>query len=426
MSNTDWLTVAGIVVLLITSAFFAMAETAFVRMNRIRAMSLEEEGRKGAKRLAALLQEPENTLNLVLLFLLIGQLVAGTLVGLLFEGKLGGYGVLIGTVGEVIVFFVLAEVAPKTFAVQHTEAAALRLSGPLWAITSFPPLRALSRVLIWVANVILPGKGLKKGPYTTEEDIRTMADVAADEQVIEREERRLIHSIFEFGDTVVREVMVPRPDMVGVETDSTVDSALEKAITAGYSRLPAFGEGPDDILGLVYLKDIIRRTRENGGAHGTLRELVRPAVFVPEQKKVAELLREMQRDKFHMAIVIDEYGGTAGLVTLEDLLEEIVGEIVDEYDVEAPKVERLPDGGLRVAGGTPIDEVNELLEIELPDTDWDTVGGLMFNLLGHVPVEGEAVDFQGLEFRAERVQGRRILTVRITPKESEPAESAAP
>ena len=425
MTNTDWLTVAGITVLLMTSAFFAMAETAFVRMNRIRAMSLEEEGRKGAKRLSALLQEPENTLNLVLLFLLIGQLVTGTLVGVLFEGRFGGYGVLIGTVGEVIVFFVLAEVAPKTYAVQHTESAALRLSGPLWAITSFPPLRALSRVLIWIANVLLPGKGLKKGPYTTEEDIRTMADVAADEEVIEREERRLIHSIFEFGDTVVREVMVPRPDMIGVEAEGTVDAALQKAIEAGYSRMPAFGEGPDDIVGLVYLKDIIRRTRENGGAHGTLRELVRPAVFVPEQKRVAELLREMQQDKFHMAVVIDEYGGTAGLVTLEDLLEEIVGEIVDEYDVEGPKVERLPDGGVRVAGGTPIDEVNELLDVELPDTDWDTVGGLMFNLLGHVPVEGETVEFQGLEFRAERVQGRRIRTVRITPKETEPAESAA-
>jgi CBS domain containing-hemolysin-like protein len=432
VSQTDWLTVAGIGVLLVTSAFFAMAETAFVRMNRIRAMSLEEEGRKGAKRLALLLQEPENTLNLVLLFLLIGQLVAGTLVGVLFEGRFGGYGVLIGTVGEVVIFFVLAEVAPKTYAVQHTESAALRLSRPLWALTSFPPLKALSRFLIWVANVILPGKGLKKGPYTTEEDIRTMADVAADEQVIEREERRLIHSIFEFGDTVVREVMIPRPDMVGVEADGSVDAALEKAIGAGYSRLPAYGEGPDDILGLVYLKDIVRRTRENSGgspaspnANGTLRELVRPAVFVPEQKRVAELLREMQKDKFHMAVVIDEYGGTAGLVTLEDLLEEIVGEIVDEYDVEAPKVERLPDGGLRVAGGTPIDEVNELLEVELPDTDWDTVGGLMFNLLGHVPDEDEAVDFQGLEFRAERVQGRRILTVRITPKESEPVETTA-
>jgi CBS domain containing-hemolysin-like protein len=424
VSNSDWLTLAAIVVLLFTSAFFAMAETALVRMNRIRAMSLEEEGRRGSKRLASLLEEPENALNLILLFLLICQLTAGTLVGVLAEGRLGGYGVLLGTVVEVIVFFVIAEVAPKTYAVQHTERAALRLAGAIYLLTNFPPLRAFSKILIGVANVVLPGKGLKKGPYTTEEDIRTMADVAADEQVIEREERRLIHSIFEFGDTVAREVMVPRPDMVGVEADATVDAALEKAIQAGYSRLPAYGEGPDDILGLVYLKDIVRRTREDG-PHGTLRELVRPAVFVPEQKRVAELLREMQKDKFHMAVVIDEYGGTAGLVTLEDLLEEIVGEIVDEYDVEEPRVERLPDGGLRVAGGTPIDEVNELLDMELPDTDWDTVGGLMFNLLGHVPEEGEAVDFQGLEFRAERVQGRRILTVRITPKESEPAESAA-
>jgi len=426
VSTADWLTLVAIFVLLMTSAVFAMAETAFVRINRIRAMTLEEEGRRGANKLVTLLDQPENTLNPVLLILLIGQLVTGTLVGILVEGRLGGYGILIGTVAEVIIFFVIAEVAPKTYAVQHTETAALRLSGLLWAVTRFPPLRVLSKALIGVANVLLPGKGLKKGPYTTEEDIRQMADVAAEEQVIEREERRLIHSIFEFGDTVVREVMVPRPDMIGVEADATVDEALEKAIAAGVSRLPAFGEGPDDILGLVYLKDIVRRTRENSeGAHGTLRELVRPAVFVPEQKKVAELLREMQKDKFHMAIVIDEYGGTAGLVTLEDLLEEIVGEIVDEYDVEAPKVERLPDGGLRVAGGTPIDEVNELLEIELPETDWDTVGGLMFNLLGHVPVEGETVDFQGLEFRAERVQRRRILTVRITPKESEPAESAA-
>ncbi|HEV3363736.1 MAG TPA: hemolysin family protein [Acidimicrobiia bacterium] len=426
MSDQDWLIFAGIIFLLIASAVLAMAETSFVRINRIRAMTLQEEGRRGADKLLKLLEQPETALNLVLLLVLICQLTAATLVGVLVERKLGGYGLVAGTAVEVIAFFVFAEVAPKTYAIQHTEAAALRLSGLLWALTRIPPLRLISRVLIGVANVVLPGKGLKKGPYTTEEDIRTMADVAAEEEVIEREERRLIHSIFEFGDTVVREVMVPRPDMVGVEADAPVDDALEKAISAGYSRLPAYGDGPDDILGLVYLKDIIRRTREkNGDGHGTVRELVRPAVFVPEQKRVAELLREMQKDKFHMAVVIDEYGGTAGLVTLEDLLEEIVGEIVDEYDVEAPRVERLPDGGLRVAGGTPIDEVNELLGVELPETDWDTVGGLMFNLLGHVPVEGEPVDFQGLEFRAERVQRRRILTVRITPKESEPAESAA-
>jgi putative hemolysin len=423
VSDQDWLTLAGIILLLIMSAVLAMAETSFVRINRIRAMTLHEEGRKGADRLLKLMEQPETALNLVLLLVLICQLTAATLVGVLVERKLGGYGLLAGTAIEVVAFFVFAEVAPKTYAVQNTEKAALRLSGFLWALTRIPPLRLISRVLIAVANIVLPGKGLKKGPYTTEEDIRTMADVAAEEEVIEREERRLIHSIFEFGDTVVREVMVPRPDMIGVEADASVDEALAKAIGAGFSRLPVYGEGPDDILGLVYLKDIIRRTRvSNGEGHGTIRELVRPAVFVPEQKRVAELLREMQQDKFHMAVVVDEYGGTAGIVTLEDLLEEIVGEIVDEYDVEAPKVERLPGGGLRVAGGTPIDEVNELLDVELPDTDWDTVGGLMFNLLGHVPVEGETVEFAGLEFRAERVQGRRILTVRITPRETEPAD----
>ena len=423
MSDQDWLTLGGIILLLIMSAILAMAETSFVRINRIRAMTLQEEGRRGADRLLKLLEQPETALNLVLLLVLICQLTAATLVGVLVERKLGGYGLLAGTAVEVVAFFVFAEVAPKTYAIQHTESAALRLSGFLYFLTRIPPLRIISRILIAVANIVLPGKGLKKGPYTTEEDIRTMADVAAEEEVIEREERRLIHSIFEFGDTVVREVMVPRPDMIGVEAEASVDQALEKAIGAGYSRLPVYGEGPDDILGLVYLKDVIRRTRENGdGPHGTVGELVRPAQFVPEQKRVAELLREMQQNKFHMAVVIDEYGGTAGIVTLEDLLEEIVGEIVDEYDVEAPKVERLPDGGLRVAGGTPIDEVNELLDVELPDTDWDTVGGLMFNVLGHVPVEGETFEFQGLEFRAERVQGRRIRIVRITPKETEPAD----
>jgi len=425
MEGRDWLILAVVVVLLITSGIFAMAETAFVRMNRIRALTLEEEGRKGAQRLVALMEKPETALNLVLLFLLITQLTAATLVGVLVEGRFGGYGVLVGTVVEVIAFFVLAEVAPKTYAVQHTETAALRVAPLLWVITHFPPLRILSRLLIGLANVMLPGKGLKEGPYTSEEEIRTMADVAAQEQVIEREERRLIHSIFEFGDTVVREVMVPRTDMVAVEDDSTVDAALEKAIKAGFSRLPVFTENHDNILGLVYLKDIVRKVRENGtGAR--LRDLVRPAVFVPEQKRVAELLREMQTEKFHMAIVVDEYGGTAGLVTLEDLLEEIVGEIVDEYDVEEPRVEQLADGSLLVAGRTSIDEVNEVLDVELPATEWDTVGGLMFNLLGHVPVEGESVAFDDLVFKAERVQGRRISKVRIERTVPEAAEAPSP
>jgi CBS domain containing-hemolysin-like protein len=396
------------------SIFFAASETAFVRMNRIRAIALEEEGNKRAHRLVVMLEHPEQTLNVVLLMVLVSQLTSATLIGVLLEGTAGTLGVVLGIVLQIVLFFVIGEVAPKTFAVQHTERAALALTPMLWFLTNFAPLRWLSSLLIGIANVVLPGRGLKQGPFVTEEDLRTMADVAANEDSIEREERRLIHSIFEFGDTVVREVMLPRPDMVAVDADDSIEEAIERAIERGFSRLPVCEEhSTDNIIGLVYLKDLVRRARAGEEAN-PVRVAVRPAIFVPEQKRVAELLREMRTKQFHMAIVIDEHGGTSGLVTLEDLLEEIVGEIADEYDVEMPAVERLPDGSLRVPGRTPIDEVSEALGTELPDEEWDTVGGLILNLLGHVPDEGETVRFQGLELRTERVQGRRIASVRIT------------
>jgi putative hemolysin len=420
MATSDWLIVLAVVVLFVFSVFLALAETAFVRVNRIRALALSEEGRKGAKRLAWMLERPEQTLNSLLLLVLVSQLTSATLLGVLLEGQAGALGVVIGIVLQIVVFFVIGEVAPKTYAVQHPDRAALFATPFLYGITVFPPLRVLSRSLIGLANVILPGRGLKEGPFVTEDDLRAMADVAADEAVIEREESRLIHSIFEFGDTVVREVMLPRPDMVAIEADATVEAAIERAIEGGYSRIPAYEETTDNIVGLVYLKDLVRRARVGHGAE-TLRASLRPAVFVPEQKRVAELLREMQTKQFHMAIVVDEHGGTAGLVTMEDLLEEIVGEITDEYDVEAPGPERLPDGSLRVPGRMSIDDLSEELGVELPDTEWDTVGGLVFNLLGHVPEEGEAVRFQGLEFRTERVQGRRIALVRITRVAPTPA-----
>ena len=416
MSSADWAIVALIVVLYGISMFLALAETAFVRMNRVRAMALEEEGRKGAARLVEMLENPTATLNSVLLLLLVSQLTSATLLGVVLEGAFGTLGVVIGVVLQIVVFFVVAEVAPKTYAIQHTDKAALSVSGFLWAITHFPPLRLLSRGLIGLANVLLPGKGLKEGPFVTEEEIRQMADVAADEAVIEGEERRLIHSIFEFGDTVVREVMLPRPDMTAIEAGESIEVAISLAIDRGFSRLPVYEDTTDNILGLVYLKDLVRRARAGEGER-FVRDAAREAVFVPEQKRVAELLREMQKEKFHMAIVVDEHGGTAGLVTLEDVVEEIVGEIVDEYDIETPHLEYLGDGSLRVRGRTNIDEVNEALEVELPDDEWDTVGGLVFNLLGKVPDEGETVRIQGLEFRTERVEGHRIASVLIVPVE---------
>jgi CBS domain containing-hemolysin-like protein len=429
MTGADWAIVAVVVVLFVASIFFAASETAFTRMSRIRALALAEDGNRRARRLLVMLEHPERTLNVVLLMVLVAQLTTATLIGVLLEGTAGGLGVVIGIVLQIFLFFVVGEVAPKTFSVQHTERAALALTPMLWFLTNLAPLRWLSNLLIGVANVVLPGKGLKRGPFVTEEEIRTMADVAASEDAIETEERRLIHSIFEFGDTVVREVMLPRPDMVAVDASDSIEDAIERAIERGYSRLPVCEEGSTDhIVGLVYLKDLVRQARAGEGKQ-EVRVAVRPATFVPEQKKVSELLSEMRTKQFHMAIVIDEYGGTSGLVTLEDLLEEIVGEIADEYDVELPAVERLPDGSVRVRGSTPIDEVSEELGTDLPDTEWDTVGGLILNLLGHVPEEGEVVRFEELELRAERVQGHRIVSVRIIPHEaapeSAPAEAAA-
>jgi putative hemolysin len=416
--------IVAVAVLFAASAVLAMSETAFVKASRIKLATLAEQGDRRAARVVGLLDHQERTLNSVLLLLLGCQMVSATLVGSVLEPTFGTAGLLLGSLLEITVFFTFAEVAPKTYAVTHPERAVLQVSGLLSFVTHFAPLRTLTRGFIGLANIVLPGRGLAKGPFVTENEILTMADVAADEEEIETEERELIHSIFEFGDTVVREVMLPRPDMIAVEADATVDEAVNTMISAGYSRVPAYERSTDNIIGLIYLKDLVGLQTEAQGSE-PVRGAVREAVYVPESKRVAELLREMQQQKYHMAIVVDEYGGTAGLVTLEDLLEEIVGEITDEYDVEEPQVEHLPDGSLRCPGRTPIDDVNEELDAHLPDDEWDTVGGLVFNTLGHVPDEGECVVVDGLEICAERVQGRRIVSVLVhrVPASDEVPES---
>ncbi|HEX7458979.1 MAG TPA: hemolysin family protein, partial [Acidimicrobiales bacterium] len=241
--------------------------------------------------------------------------------------------------------------------------------------------------------------------------------------VIETEERALIHSIIEFGDTVVREVMVPRPDMVTIGSEVTVEAALDLALEAGRSRLPTIEQQIDDVIGIAFTKDMIRIVRSGHGGE-PIGTHVREARFVPETKRVADLMREMQSETFHLAVVVNEYGGTAGLVTLEDLIEELVGEIVDEFDVEEAPVEQLPGGGLRVSARLPVDEVNDLLDARLPTGAWDTVGGLVFDLLGHVPVAGESVTSDGLRLVVDRVNGRRIERVSIEPVAGAPTGTA--
>jgi putative hemolysin len=410
-SGADWIMLGAVVVLFFTSMLLALAETSLVRTSKPKAQALAEGGDKRSRTLLALVLD-QGWLNPVLLVALAAQLVQSTLLGVLAARLLGPLGVVAVTVVNVTLFFIFAEVAPKTWAIQHTERAALRVAGPVRALAAFPPLRLLSSLLIKITNVILPGKGLVRGPYVSEEELLAVADLALEEEVIEADERRMIESVIEMGDTVVREIMVPRTDMVTVTSEFRIADAMEVVILNGYSRLPVTGAGVDDIVGIVLAKDLMRAERD-GGEDRPVSELLRPAQHVPETKRVAELLREMQQERFHMAIVVDEYGGTAGLVTLEDIIEELLGEIVDEFDVEDPMIEPLPGGGVRVDARMALDEVNDLLHADLPEGDWDTIGGLLLSALGHVPAEGETVEVGGWHLAAHRIQGRRISRVNI-------------
>jgi putative hemolysin len=410
----DMVLLIVVLVLLAASALLALAETSLVRMSRAKAMALVEDGRRGARVLVRLTENPQGFLNPVLLLVLICQLVVATLVGILASSWFGAWGVAAATVFEIVVIFVFGEAVPKNWAVRHPERAALFSAPLVSALVRFWPVRILSGALIGLANLLIGQKGQYLGSHVTESELLAMADVALEGDVIETGERALIHSIIEFGDTVVREVMVPRPDMVTVGADETVEAVLERALEVGFSRLPTVDQQVDDVVGIAYMKDMIRLVRA-GRENDAVRSHLRSAHFVPETKRVADLMREMQAEKFHQAVVVNEYGGTAGLVTLEDLIEELVGEIVDEFDVEEPPVERLDSGELRVNARLAVDEVNELIDASLPTGAWDTVGGLVFDLLGHVPVAGESLTVDGLRLVVDRVNGRRIERVRIVP-----------
>ena len=414
--------VVTVVVLVVLAGFFAMAETALTRMSRVKAVTLQEEGHRGAKALLKVVNAPERYINPILLLVLVCHTLMATLVGTVV-GPYGVIGFVASYLVELVVIFVLAESGPKTFAVQRTEKAALLAAPAIVAIAGFPPIRLLTRGLIGLANLLFPGSGSPVGPSTSEQELLALATEAEQEEVIESEERELIHSIIEFGDTITREVMVARPDMVSVDAASSVDDALEILLLAGYSRMPVHNRSIDDIRGLVYLKDLVRASRDGRGTE-SVDALVREAHIVPETKRVAVLMREMQLGQFHMAVVVDEYGGVAGIVTLEDLIEELVGEIVDEYDTEEPLLQEVGDGAWSVAGTIPVDEINERLALGVPeDDDWDTLGGYLFHRLGHVPDIGEHVESNGHLFTVEKMGANRIDRIRIEPASNGSAEA---
>jgi CBS domain containing-hemolysin-like protein len=413
---------AVVAILVLFGSLLAVAETSISRMSRVRAIALREEGRRNAALLEQIEADPARYLNSIYLAVMLAQNGSAILVAVLAQRSFGNLGITLISVGFTLLYFVVVEAMSKTFGILHSDRAALAVAPLVWflgRVLAYP-----TRALIGLANILLPGKGLKTGPFVSEEDIRSMAEVASEEEAIEEREKEMIHSIFEFGDTVVRDVMVPRPDIVAIDASRSFNDVLDRVILHGYSRIPLYRENLDDIVGVVYAKDVLRQI--HAGRHdGRLEDIARKPFFVPESKKVAELLRDMQKEKFHMAIVVDEFGSVAGLVTLEDLLEEIVGEIFDEYDREEPNIEPAGENRFRVNARLPVDELNELLDLDLPNSEWDTVGGLMMGVLGRLPEQGEQVEYDGLRFSAERVHGRRIAKVMVERINGEAGEPSA-
>jgi len=406
--------------LVVLGGLFSAADAALGAFSPARAEELVEERKAGAKRLVALLADPARYLNTVLLLRLLCEVAATVLVTLelsdLYDGSWWAT-VLTALAVMLVVSFVAIGVAPRTLGRQHNERVALLAAGPVTAIARV--LGPLPRLLILVGNALTPGKGFREGPFNTETELRELVDLAEASSVIEGDERRMIHSVFELGDTTARAGMVPRGGGVYIERHKNLRQTMSLFLRSGFSRMPVVDDNLDVVVGIAYLKDISKRVFDRQAAETTeqVESMMRPVFHVPDSKPVDDLLREMQAERRHIAVVVDEYGGTAGIATIEDILEEIVGEITDEFDSAEASVEELPDGSRRVPSRFPVDDLVEILGVDIDDDEVDSVGGLMAKYLGKVPIPGSTVEVEGLLFQAEEAKGRRnrVGTVLIAP-----------
>jgi CBS domain containing-hemolysin-like protein len=411
VTSTDVLLLVLAAALVPLGGLFAAMDAALAVVSPARVAELAGVGprARAARRLSALLTDRPRYANLLLLLRVACEVLATVLVTvtLMDSFGFGWQAVVITAVAMTVVSYVLVGVGPRTLGRQHPYSVALLTAGLIQFLGQiFGPLASL---LILVGNAITPGRGFREGPFATETELRELVDLFEARGVVQHGERDMIHSVFELGDTIVREVMVPRTEIVWIEQDKHVRQGLALALRSGFSRIPVIGENLDDVVGVAYLKDLVRRMRDPNDPDGNtpLSELMRPPSFVPESKPVDELLREMQAGRIHMAIVIDEYGGTAGLVTIEDILEEIVGEITDEYDDERPPVEWLDSDTARVTSRLSVQDLAELFGVHLDDDEVDTVAGLLAHVLGRVPIPGAQVEVDGLRLTAENATGRR-------------------
>ncbi|HZZ66206.1 MAG TPA: hemolysin family protein [Candidatus Baltobacteraceae bacterium] len=420
-----WYEILALVVLVLLAAFFAASEAALVSVSRLRARSMAERGIARARAVEELTDDRNRFLTSILVGNTIILLVADSLATYVFIRAGIPNGAIISTVVMTFVLLLFGEIIPKTLAVSDNERWALRLAPAMqrmaWLLTP------LVMFFQWMTNVLLRPFGIRHAHqlFVTEEDIRTLVNVGAEQKVLEEQEREMIHSVIEFGDTIVREVMTPRPNIVAVSVEDSPQRALDMVIAEGYSKLPVYQDSKDDIIGVVHDRELLIALANGSLSSTSLRSMMRPVEHVPENKKIAELLREMQRNKFTLAIVVDEYGGTAGLVTMEDLLEEIVGEIRDEHDEgEEEPVRILDEHEAVIDAGVNIEDVNAKLGTHLPHEEFETIGGFTVGLFGRLPNEGEEVEATDhTRLRVERMRGRRIVAVRIFTNGTLPAQT---
>jgi CBS domain containing-hemolysin-like protein len=431
MEGSDYLTLAAAIVLVVFGGVFAAVDAALNTLSKARVEELAKSERAGAVRLAKVLYDRPRYVNLVVLLRVACEVTATVLVVALLGDIFSlPNALLLSALIMLVTSFVAIGVGPRTLGRQHAYAIALAAAVPLRMIGFL--LNPLSRLMILVGNALTPGKGFREGPFTSEIELRELVDLAQERGVVAEDEHRMIQSVFELGDTSARSVMVPRTEMVWIEASKSAGQATSLAVRSGHSRLPVIGENVDDVVGVVYLKDIVRRTYNSvdGGRSVTVESLMRPAVFVPDSKPLDSLLREMQRDRNHLVMLVDEYGGIAGLVTIEDILEEIVGEIADEYDTgEVAPIEDLGDGGYRVSARLPLADLGELFDLEIEEDDIETVGGLVAYVLGRVPLPGTSLETHGLRLRTEggedmrgRIRVSTVVVHRVEQNESDDAQ----
>ena len=414
LDSNAWETFA-LIALILAAAFFAASEAALISITRVRARGMLERGVNGAAHVVKITDDRNRLLSSVLVGNTAVLLAADSLATYLFI-KMGlPHAAIWSTVIMTVAILLFGEILPKTVAVAHAETWAVRLAPAMdrvaWILT--PIVRAMLFLTNFMARLF--GGASVHGPFVTEEDIRALVNVGAEQRVLEEQEREMIHSIIEFGDTIVREVMKPRPDIVAAPVTSSPRHALDLVVREGYSKLPVYEETIDNVIGVIHDRELLISLANGTLASVPLRALMRPVHVVPETKRVSELLREMQRGKYSLAVVIDEYGGTAGLVTMEDLLEEIVGEIRDEHDEgEEEPIRIISTDEASVDSGANIEDVNARLGTSLPYDEFETIGGYTVGLFGHLPSEGEEVQArENVRIRVERTRGRRILSVRV-------------